>query len=75
MGLASTLDVAKPGGLILLVSYGSGAGSDAFIFKTTDRLLEVRDMVPKVRKQLDDFKFYVEYGTYAKFRRKILRAD
>ena len=75
MGLASTLDVAKPGETILLVSYGSGAGSDAFIFKTTDRLLEVRDMAPKVRKQLDDFKFYIEYGTYAKFRKKILMPE
>jgi len=75
MGLAATLDVAKPGELILLVSYGSGAGSDAFIFKTTERLLTVRDLAPRVRKQLDEHKFYVEYGTYAKFRRKILKAE
>ncbi len=75
MGLAATLDEAKPGELILLVSYGSGAGSDAFIFKTTERLLEVRELAPRIRKQLDEHKFYVEYGTYAKFRKKILKAD
>jgi hydroxymethylglutaryl-CoA synthase len=75
MGLAATLDVAAPGSLILLVSYGSGAGSDAFIFKTTDRLPEVRDLAPLVRKQLDEHTQYVEYGTYAKFRRKILKAE
>ena len=75
MGLAATLDEAKPGELILLVSYGSGAGSDAFIFKTTARLPEVQDKAPRLRKQLDEHKVYVEYGTYAKFRRKILKVE
>lgn len=75
MGLAATLDEAKPGELILLVSYGSGAGSDAFIFKTTERLPEVQNKAPRLRKQLDEHKVYVEYGTYAKFRRKILKAE
>ena len=72
MGLAATLDIAKPGELILLISYGSGAGSDAFIFETTKKIDEVRDKAPKLRKQLDDYKFYLEYGAYAKFRKKIL---
>ena len=75
MGLAATLDEAKPGELILLCSYGSGAGSDAFIFRTTKRLVEVRDQAPRLRKQLDDHKFYIEYGTYAKFRRKITKPE
>lgn len=75
MGLAATLDEAKAGELILLVSYGSGAGSDAFIFKTTAKLPEVQDKAPRLRKQLDEHKVYVEYGTYAKFRRKILKAE
>jgi hydroxymethylglutaryl-CoA synthase len=75
MGLAATLDAAEADRLILLVSYGSGAGSDAFIFRTTKKLLEIRDMAPKTRKQLDEHKQYIEYGTYAKFRRKILRAE
>lgn len=75
MGLAATLDEAKPGDLIMLVSYGSGSGSDAFIFRATERLQQVRDIVPRVRKQLDEHKIYVEYGTYAKFRRKILKPE
>lgn len=75
IGLAATLDEAKPGQLILLVSYGSGAGSDAFIFRTTDRLPQVKDLAPRTRKQLDEYKMYIEYGTYAKFRRKILKPE
>lgn len=75
MGFAATLDVAKPDELILLVSYGSGAGSDAFIFRTTDRLLKIREKAPLLRKQLNDNKIYIEYGTYAKFRNKILRPE
>ncbi len=75
MGFAATLDVAKPGELILLVSYGSGAGSDSFVFRTTERLDAVRDLAPRVRKQLDEHKIYLEYGMYAKHRRKILRPE
>ena len=75
MGLASTLDAAEAGQRILLVSYGSGAGSDAFIFETTERLLEVKDKAPKLRKQLDEHQVYIEYGTYSKFRRKILKSE
>lgn len=75
MGLTSTLDVAKPGQKILLVSYGSGAGSDGFIFEVTDRIKEVQGLAPKTRWQLDENQFYIDYGTYAKFRHKIRMAE
>ena len=42
MGLTAILDVAKPGDRILMVSYGSGAGSDGFIWRVTDRITEVQ---------------------------------
>jgi hydroxymethylglutaryl-CoA synthase len=74
MGLTAILDVAKPGDRILMVSYGSGAGSDGFILKITDRIDEVRELAPFTRAQLEGEKTYVEYGTYAKFRGKILKA-
>jgi hydroxymethylglutaryl-CoA synthase len=75
MGLTAILDEARPGNRILMVSYGSGAGSDGFIFKATDRLAEVQDKAEKTRKMLDENKFYLEYGQYAKFRKKIRKAE
>lgn len=73
MGLTAVLDVAKPGDMIFMCSYGSGAGSDAFIWKVTDRINEVRELAPMTRSQLDEHKVYIDYGTYAKFRKKILK--
>jgi len=75
LGLTATLDISKPGDKILIVSYGSGAGSDAFVFKVTDRINEVRDLAPKTREILDRNKNYLEYGEYAKFRQKIRKAN
>ncbi|MFH1893330.1 MAG: hydroxymethylglutaryl-CoA synthase [Candidatus Zixiibacteriota bacterium] len=73
LGLTAILDVAKPGDMIMMCSYGSGAGSDSFIWKVTDRIKEVQNLCPKTRTQLDEHKIYVDYGTYAKFRKKILK--
>ena len=75
LGLTATLDISKPGDMIMIVSYGSGAGSDGFIFKTTRRIQEARDLAPKTRDYLDKNKNYLEYGVYAKFRGKIRKAE
>lgn len=75
LGLTAVLDIARPGQKIMLVSYGSGAGSDGFVFRVTDRIDEVRDLAPKTRDLLDRNKVYLEYGAYAKFRRKIRKAS
>lgn len=75
LGLTATLDISRPGDMILIVSYGSGAGSDAFVFKVTKRIDEVRELAPKTRPLLDKNKNYLEYGVYAKFRRKIRKAE
>lgn len=71
MGLTAVLDIAKPGQEVLMVSYGSGAGSDAFIYRVTDRITKVQDLAPKTTDYLDKNKVNIEYGTYAKFRGKI----
>jgi len=74
LGLTATLDISKPGDMIMIVSYGSGAGSDGFVFRVTDRIGEVRDLAPRTRDLLDKNKNYIEYGVYAKYRRKIRKA-
>lgn len=75
IGLTATLDIAKPGQMIMLVSYGSGAGSDGFVFRVTDRIDEVRGLASRTRDLLDQDKIYLEYGVYAKYRRKIRKAS
>ena len=75
MGLTAILDVAEPGDLILMTSYGSGAGSDSFVWRATERLVEVRRKAPFTRPQLDENKVYLTYGEYAKYRGKIRKAD
>lgn len=42
LGLAKVLDHAKPNQTIAVLSYGSGAGADAFLLKTTDALIQQR---------------------------------
>jgi hydroxymethylglutaryl-CoA synthase len=74
-GLAAILDVAAPGDLILITSFGSGAGSDAFVLKATDLLPERRGRAPAVRAMLDGWRRYLNYGEYAKYREKILLND
>ncbi len=70
IGLARILDIAEPGSKIFAVSYGSGAGSDAFVIRVEKEIEKHRGEVPTV----DDYierKKYVDYATYAKYRRKI----
>jgi hydroxymethylglutaryl-CoA synthase len=74
-GLAAVLDEAGPDELILITSFGSGAGSDSFVFRTTDRLAEVKDRAPTVRSMLDGPHRYLTYGEYAKYREKIRMND
>ena len=74
-GLCAILDVAKAGDLILLVSFGSGAGSDAFVFRVTEHISEVQNLAPKLRDMLFNNRIYIDYGTYAKFRRKIRMSE
>lgn len=63
MGLASVLDTAKPKQKIFFVSYGSGAGSDGFVFETTREILQKQQKIITVSKQIEN-KIYISYPTY-----------
>jgi len=68
INLALVLDIATPGQKIFLVSYGSGAGSDAFIFQTTAQIAKRKPL--GLRQQIQEKK-YIDYPTYLK-RMKII---
>jgi hydroxymethylglutaryl-CoA synthase len=71
IGLASILDIARPDDRILVVSYGSGAGSDGFDITVTDEITNMAmDLAPSVSSMIKN-STYVDYSTYAKFRGKI----
>ena len=58
-----------------MVSYGSGSGSDGFVFRVTDRIKKVQGLAPKTADMLDNDKRYLSYGQYLKFRKKIRMAE
>jgi hydroxymethylglutaryl-CoA synthase len=74
-GLAAVLDVADPDDLILITSFGSGAGSDSFVLRPTALLPERRARARTVRSMLDGPRTYLTYGEYAKLRGKIIVND
>ena len=70
IGLTAILDIAQPGDRILLVSFGSGAGSDAFDMTATEALVERRDKALKTRDYIAR-RTEIDYATYARMRGKI----
>jgi hydroxymethylglutaryl-CoA synthase len=70
IGLSATLDVAKPGDRILLVSFGSGAGSDAFSLRVTEAIEERRERAYLTREYISRRK-PIDYGLYVRYRRKL----
>jgi len=70
IGLAATLDVARPGERIFLASFGSGAGSDAFSIRVKDEIEDVRNRAPKVRNYFENVQ-YLDYAVYAKHKGKL----
>ncbi|MBI4999347.1 hydroxymethylglutaryl-CoA synthase [Candidatus Gottesmanbacteria bacterium] len=70
LGLCAVLEAAKPGELIFLTSYGSGAGADSFILKTSKLLPKKRKLVPGFKSFLEK-KNYISYPDYLKFTGRI----
>ncbi len=74
-GLSAILDEAKPGDRILAVSFGSGAGSDAFDITITENMKNYhRENAPGVRKMIENVKF-IDYAIYTKFRKILVMGD
>lgn len=69
-GLAAVLDVAKPEEHILITSYGSGAGSDSYLLRTTKQLINKRkNQKITVKSQAENsFVNYVDYPTYRRLK-------
>ena len=70
IGLTAILDEAKPGDRIFMVSFGSGAGSDAFSIRVTDRIAEVQERAPKTHEYIARRKV-IDYATYVRYRHKL----
>ncbi len=70
IGLAATLDIAKPGERIFVTSFGSGAGSDAFSISVKDRIEDIRCGALSVRDYIGEAE-YLDYAMYAKHKGKL----
>ncbi|OGM09461.1 hypothetical protein A2159_00825 [Candidatus Woesebacteria bacterium RBG_13_34_9] len=69
LGFINLLEQINGEKLILVTSYGSGAGSDSFIFKTTKKLKSARNL--KSFKFYLNRKRYISYSTFLKFSKRI----
>jgi hydroxymethylglutaryl-CoA synthase len=70
IGLTAILDIAKPGDRILMVSYGSGAGSDAFDIRVTDAIEDRREKAMKTSDYIAR-RTQIDYATYVRYRGKL----
>jgi hydroxymethylglutaryl-CoA synthase len=70
LGLTAILDCASPGDRILMVSYGSGAGSDAFDILVTDKVEERKRKAPSTRTYIER-RTEIDYALYTRYRGKL----
>jgi len=73
IGLTAILDQARPGERILMVSFGSGAGSDAFSITVTDKIAARQKLATATRDYIAR-RIPIDYATYARYRKKLLMA-
>jgi hydroxymethylglutaryl-CoA synthase len=70
IGLTAVLDIAQPGERVLVVSFGSGAGSDAFDIRVTEKLNDRRDLANKTQDYVSR-RTEIDYATYVRYRGKL----
>ena len=71
IGLTAILDEAKTGDLILMTSYGSGAGSDAFVLKVRGELKKRRGKARTTQDYIAN-RVGIDYATYLRYRGEIV---
>ncbi len=71
IGLTAILDIAQPGDRILMVSFGSGAGSDAFGIRVTEKITE-RQKRAITTEQYIARRTEIDYAQYARMRGKLV---
>lgn len=71
IGLTNILDHAEPGQLVLMVSFGSGAGSDAFHIRVTDKIRERVELAPPTLDYVNR-RTEIDYATYTRYRGKLV---
>lgn len=71
IGLTAILDEAKAGDRILMTSFGSGAGSDAMVFRVTDNLAKRRENAPSTQSYIDR-RTEIDYAQYVRMRGKLI---
>jgi hydroxymethylglutaryl-CoA synthase len=70
IGLTAVLDGAEPGERILLVSFGSGAGSDAISFRVTEEINNRKGKALSTEDYINR-RTVIDYAQYARMRGKI----
>jgi len=70
LGLTAILDIAQPGNRILMVSYGSGAGSDAFDLLVTEHVEAKQNLAPSTQAYIQR-RTVIDYGIYSRYRGKL----
>jgi len=71
IGLTAILDIAQPGERIFMVSYGSGAGSDAMVIQVTNKIEERRNLAPSTQDYVDR-RTEIDYAEYVRMRGKLV---
>lgn len=70
VGLTAVLDIAQPGDKILCVSFGSGAGSDAFSLVATEAITRRQPLALSTQNYIDR-RIEIDYARYVRFRKKL----
>ena len=70
IGLTAILDIANPGERIMLVSFGSGAGSDAMVLRVTERITGKPERGTKTEEYIAR-RTEIDYAEYVRMRGKL----